>query len=46
MNETNWHWAAHCENDMIGPGNGARDGLIERKPLNAQRYELQIEWNE
>jgi len=31
---------------VIGPDYEARDGPIERKPLNAQRYELQIERNE
>jgi len=38
MNKANWHWAAHCKNDLTDLGWEACDDLIEQKLLYAQHH--------
>ena len=43
-NEINWHWAVHCENDIIDSNYEAYNDLIEQKLLNTQHYNT--DWTE
>ena len=43
-NKINWHWAVHCENDVIDLNYETCDNLTEWKLLNTQHYDT--DWTE